>query len=331
MERPESGHRFMHEGEGGEVYFHPCPRSLLFQVPWILNKGTLLIEQHGHDVMTVHDYPPFYNSTGARLLKKKTGVPYALELHHIVGCPKAADLSEWIGCLMTRIHVRFGIGSASGIRVVNETTRNTLVSWGVHPQMIHVVPSFYLDSEVLGADLRPPIAYDISFCGRLVPNKGLREVIMAVSLLPDARLLVIGDGPERQSMETLTKKLGIENRVTFLGWLPTQEAVIGAIQTARMFIMNSTSEGGPRVALEAMGCGMPVLSTRVGVMPEVIHDGVNGMFTSGTCDDVAQKISILLRDDSLRERIADEAKKVLKTYERSTLVCDYADFLKKLP
>lgn len=71
MERPESGHRFMHEGEGGEVYFHPCPRSLLFQVPWILNKGTLLIEQHGHDVMTVHDYPPFYNSTGARLLKKK--------------------------------------------------------------------------------------------------------------------------------------------------------------------------------------------------------------------------------------------------------------------
>lgn len=333
MEIPESGHHFAASGSGGkqgEVYFHPCPNSLLFQVAWIVSKGKSLIAKHGHDVMTVHDYPPFYNSMGARKLHRKTGVPYAIEVHHIVGWPKAANTHELIGRLMTRFCIRRNAKRAAGVRVVNATVEGQLEKWGVPREKIFNVSSLYLDKDILTSDLRPPIAYDVSFCGRLVPNKGLENVIRAVEQIPEARLLIIGDGPERQPMEELADKLGIANRVTFLGWLPTQEAVIGAIQTARVFVMNSTSEGGPRIALEAMGSGMPVIVTPVGVMPEVIEDGKNGVITSGDIDDLKVKINELMQNEMRRESLATEAKKVLQTYERGELVKRYADFLKHL-
>ena len=131
-------------------------------------------------------------------------------------------------------------------------------------------------------------------------------------------------------MEDKVAELHIGNRVTFLGWLPTQEAVSGAIQTARIFVMCSKSEGGPRVALEAMGCGMPVIVTKVGVMPEVVRDGINGVFTTGKSSDLAAKIEHLLNNEKKRDSLGHEAKKVLDTYERSRLIKQYAEFLKGL-
>ncbi len=327
----ESGHRFADQGQGGaEIFFHPCPSSLWLQIPWITNKGKLLIEEFQHDVMTVHDYPPFYNGIGARRLHKATGIPYATEIHHIVGWPKAANVSELIGREMSRFFMKANTRTAKAVRAVNDAVAEKLQRFGVPKEKIEVISSFYLDKEILSIENKPPVSYDISFCGRLVANKGLLNVLLALQKLPSVRLLIIGDGPQRQKLEVKAKELGINNRVTFLGWLPTQEAVSGAMQTARIFVMNSKSEGGPRVALEAMGCGLPVISTKVGVMPEAIDDGVNGVFTTGEPDDLAEKISSLLADDERRDRIGNEAKKVLDVYERSTLMAQYADFLKRL-
>lgn len=326
----ESGHRLISDvTEGGEVFFHPCPQSLLFQVPWIVNRGKHLIEQYSHDVMTVHDYPPFYNGIGARKLHKITKVPYVVEVHHIVGWPKAASLSELVGRWMSKIYFSTDVKNARAVRVVNCTIEKQLRNWGVDFQKIENISSLYLDKDILTTAIKPPVSYDVSFCSRLVANKGLSELIDAIGMLQNVRLLVIGDGPERAKMERKTKSMGISNRVTFLGWLPTQEAVSGAIQTARIFVMNSKSEGGPRVALEAMACGMPVIVTRVGVMPEVIEDGKNGIFSTGQSDDLSKKIGLLLGNEQQQESLGEESKKVLETYERTKLIRQYADFLKK--
>lgn len=327
----ESGHKFGGAGgDGAEVFFHPCPDSLIYQIPWIVNKGKALIASHKHDVMTVHDYPPFYNGIGAKKLHKVTGIPYATEIHHIIGWPKPASISEFIGREMTRWYLKTNTKLAKAVRTVNTTVAAKIKTFGIPADKVQVISSFYLDKNILSPDMKPPVSYDISFCGRLVPNKGLAELIDALVELPMARLLVIGDGPLRQQMEEKVKKLGIENRVTFLGWLPTQEAVSGAIQTARIFVMNSKSEGGPRVALEAMACGMPVIATKVGVMPEVIQNSVNGIFTDGSTKDLVKKIGLLLNNEKLMSDLGNEAKKVLQVYERSTLVKQYADFLKRL-
>jgi len=330
VEVSESGQRLVSDvQEGGEVFFHPCPQSLLFQVPWIVNRGKHLIQQHGHDVMTVHDYPPFYNGIGARKLHTITKVPYVVEIHHIVGWPKAASLSELIGRWMSKIYISTDTKNSRAVRVVNDTVEKQLCAWGVEWKKIENISSLYLDKDILTTAIKPPVSYDVSFCGRLVANKGLSELIDAIGILQTARLLVIGDGPERAKMESKVKSMGIANRVTFLGWLPTQEAVSGAIQTARIFVMNSKSEGGPRVALESMACGMPVIVTRVGVMPEVITDGENGIFTTGTADDLSKKIGMLLGNEKQQESLGEEAKKVLDMYERTKLIRQYAEFLKK--
>lgn len=327
----ESGHRFGHPIENGaDVFFHPCPHGLWFQPFWIVAKGKALLHEFRHDTMTVHDYPPFYNGIGAKMLHKKTNIPYATEIHHIVGMPKAADFLEVIGREMTRWFLKHITSTASAVRTVNHTVALQVEHFGVPKKKVHVLSSFYLDKEILNTTVKPPVSYDISFCGRLVVNKGLQELLHAVALMPAIRLLVIGDGPERLKMEQKVDELHIANRVTFLGWLPTQESVSGAIQTARIFVMNSKSEGGPRVALEAMACGLPIVSTKVGIMTDTIVDGVNGIFTTGDAKDLVKKISVLLEDEKKMKTMGNEAKKVLDVYERSALIAQYADFLKHL-
>src|SRR5438874_1362171 len=73
--------------EFGNVFFHANPGSLLSQPRWIATRGEELIRKFGHNVMTVHEYPPFYNGLGARTLHRRMGIPYCLEIHHIVGEP----------------------------------------------------------------------------------------------------------------------------------------------------------------------------------------------------------------------------------------------------
>ena len=309
------------------VFFHSSPHSLLRQSSWIVEKGKELIATHHHDVMTAHEYPPFYNGIGTCHLHQATRVPYALEVHHIVGSPVAASFTEWIGRIASRWQIPKSAHLAEAVRVVNQDVKKTLVDWGIPEAKIHVVPSFYLSVEKLRPDRSIPKTYDLVFSGRVVANKGLKTVLHAVQKVSGISLLVIGDGPEKTRMESLSRSLGIADRVTFHGWLSSQEELAREMQTARVFVMHSTSEGGPRVALEAMALAMPVICTKVGVMPEVIHDGVNGVFTDGSVDGLAQKIQILLSDVGMRERIGKEAVRITEKFERKKLIRDYAEFL----
>ena len=73
--------------------------------------------------------------------------------------------------------------------------------------------------------------------------------------------------------------------------------------------------------------GMPVIVTKVGVMPDVIIDGVNGLFTTGDPDDLSQKIERLIRHDDLRLRLGTVAREILDRFERTRLIQQYARFL----
>lgn len=310
-----------------KIFFHPSQVSLWRHSNWINLYGQALIQEFHHDIITVHEYPPFYNGKGARALSQKTGVPAVYEIHHIVGYPVAASFSEWVGQKLSRYSLAKVLQPAKAVRTVNQSVADTLVSWGVPREKIQVVPSFYLDESILQRDLEPPKIYDLAFCARLVGNKGLEEVLRAVSQMRNASLVVIGEGPKREQYQKLARTLGITSQVKFLGWLPNLEAVIGIVLSARIFVNNSKSEGGPRSALEAMASGMPVLTTRTGVMPEVIEDGRNGVFIDGTAKDLATKAFQLLQDDEARKRMGQEAKKILHTFDRTTLVQKYAEFL----
>ncbi len=315
------------------VHFHPSPRALWQQPWWILEKGSELIAEHHHDVMTVHSYPPFYNDIGAKWLHRslrqaqgKLSIPFVMEIHHVVGYPIAASVSERIGYMLSRIYLPRATRCAAAVRCVSRSTAELLQRWNI--PRIEVVPSFYLDADVLKSDASIEKKYDVVACARFVANKGMSELLHAINKMPDAKLLIIGDGPLRSSLESQAQHLGIANRVTFAGWLSENADVYRALQSGKIFVMNSKSEGGPRVALEAMALGLPIIATKVGVMPEVIEDGKNGLFTTGEPDDLAAKIEVLLHDAQLRERLGAESRKVLDRFERCRLIQKYAGFLK---
>lgn len=315
----------------GNVFIHPSSTGLFWQPFFICRKGRELFRAHKHDVMTIHDYPPFYNGNGARMLVKKTGIASVEEIHHIVGWPRAASFSEWVGRWLSRRKLPCSARIFDAVRVVNEGVKNVLVSWGAPPDKIHIVPSVYLDHAVIDAGKNQQKKFDAVFCSRLVDNKGLNEVIGAVANIPNVKLLVIGDGSLRTSMEEKVKFLGLDNRVTFTGWLNTAADVAKAVASGKIFLMNSKSEGNPRAAVEAMALGLPVIATKVGIMPDLIRDGVNGAFTDGSASDVARKLETLLSDSSKIAAMGREAAKVRDQFEKKAAVKAYADFLKSVP
>lgn len=312
------------------VFFHPCPHGLWYQSLWIRNQGTRLFLKHAHDVMTVHEYPPFYNGLGAYLLHRRTGMPYALEIHHVVGEPVAASFTENVGKVLSKMFLKLDALHAKAVRTVSSSVKQTLLHYGIPEAKIQLVPSFYLESELLQPDPAIQKRFDVVFSARLVSNKGFIELLDVVEALPGVTVLVLGDGPLLAQAQKKVEQSSLKGRVEFRGWVEEQSTLLRELQSAKIFVMNSKSEGGPRIALEAMACGMPTIATRVGVMPEVLVDGQNGIFTDGTAADLQQQISSLLRDDAKRERLGREACAVLKMFDRQLLLSKYASFLQSL-
>ena len=102
-----------------------------------------------------------------------------------------------------------------------------------------------------------------------------------------------------------------------------------ALQSARIFVMNSKSEGGPRVAVEAMALGLPVIGTNVGVLRQMEKANIV-LFTSGTAKDLTEKIHTLLQDASRRESMVRDALNTVVIFDRSLMIRAYADTLKEL-
>lgn len=311
------------------VYFHPSPWGLWRQPQWIVQRGRELIQEHRHDVMTVHAFPPFYTVFGAQKLSRCTGIPYVLELHGLAGIPSAASIDDWIGGKLTKWVIPWIAPEAAGIRVIQSSMKAQMMSWGVPEKIIAVLPSFYREASVWKPAFRQRPRYDVLFIGRIDTNKRLDRVIEAIAQLPNLTLLVVGDGPQCRYCERLTQKLQVSGRVHFAGWVPEAARVAELINDCKCLVMASASEGGPRVALEAMACGVPVISTQVGVMPDILKDGENGMFTTGTVEDLAQKIAGLLADETRRRIMGARAAQSLGAFDSATLISAYSDFLKK--
>jgi N-acetyl-alpha-D-glucosaminyl L-malate synthase BshA len=133
------------------------------------------------------------------------------------------------------------------------------------------------------------------------------EVFARVAAAIPARLMMIGDGPDRSSAEHLALRLGVADRIHFLG---KQDNVNELLPLADLMIMPSEMESFGLAALEAMACSVPTIATRVGGVPELIDDGVNGLlFPLGDVDAMAAAAVDLLRDAPRLAAMAAAARK----------------------
>ena len=133
------------------------------------------------------------------------------------------------------------------------------------------------------------------------------EVFARVARAVPARLMLIGDGPERSSAEYLALRLGVADRIHFLG---KQDNVNELLPLADLMLMPSEMESFGLAALEAMACSVPTIATRVGGVPELISDGTNGLlFPLGDVEAMAAAAISLLRDGPRLTAMAAAARK----------------------
>jgi glycosyltransferase involved in cell wall biosynthesis len=167
----------------------------------------------------------------------------------------------------------------------------------------------------------PEGAHVVGTVGRLTGVKQQDLLVRAVANIrerhPDIRLLIVGEGPERERLEVLSAKLGLTGRVHFAGYQPRPEEYLGVMT---VFALTSRSEGFPVSLLEAWLAGIPTVCSQVGGIPNVVTHGVNGLLFP--CSDQAALTSSLcqlLEDQSLRERLAGAGLRAVR--DRYSIEC----------
>jgi glycosyltransferase involved in cell wall biosynthesis len=143
----------------------------------------------------------------------------------------------------------------------------------------------------------------IGIVARLDPVKNhgmlLRAFKMVLARVPETYLLIVGDGPERQQLQTIAESLGIIDRTIFLG---ARQDIPELLHTFDIFALPSFSEGMSITLIEAMGAGIPIVATRVGGNAEVVTDQKTGyLIQNDDAQEMADKLSTLLQDEHLRQ------------------------------
>jgi glycosyltransferase involved in cell wall biosynthesis len=147
--------------------------------------------------------------------------------------------------------------------------------------------------------------------GRLARDKGFATAIEALGRIanPDARLVVLGSGPERALLEQTARKAGVSSRVDFLGSKPRAELVDHLAASDIFLFPTERDEAAPLVPLEAMAAGLPVVASDMGGGAELIESGKSGLLVPpAAVGSLAGAIDSLLADDALRRRMGEAAR-----------------------
>lgn len=231
---------------------------------------------------------------------------------------------------------QFSILRSHGLTTVSEFLKDrTVEDFAVPGERIRVIPNF-VDTEVFRRDDKP--------CHRATLAPEGEKIVMhisnfrAVKRIPDVveifariaenvpvRLVLVGDGPERPRAVERAEELGITDKVLFLG---KHSSVDELLACADLFLLPSKNESFGLAALEAMSCGVPVIASNMGGLPELVTHGETGfLFPMGAVEEMAEAGTRLLRDPALWLQVSGAARQDAKDrFSAERLVPRYEDF-----
>jgi len=325
---------FRLNGRDEGIFYHEVPVSSypLFEFPpydlALASRMAEVAEFCGLDLLHVHYAIP--HSVSALLARqmletRNRRLPFVTTLH-------GTDITL-VGLDRSYLPItRYSIQQSDGVTSISDYLKDKTLSAFDIKRPIEVIPNF------VNCDLYTPVAdEETRAAGRqrfgepgdaifihLSNFRPVKRVVDAVKIfahvakeLP-ARLVMIGDGPDRSAAEWLAHDLGIHSRVHFLG---KQDRVNSLLPLADLMLMPSELESFGLAALEAMACKVPAIATRVGGVPELIDDGVTGLLYSvGDVKAMASGAVSLIKDRDRFEGMREAARKTAQKRFCSTLV-----------
>lgn len=278
-----------------------------------------LLRAESIDIVHTHGYKAdLYGYLAARLEAK----------------PVIATCHNWLdhGAKLTAYNRldRFVLQSFDAVAAVSEPIARQLVASGVPAGRIAVVANG-IDIRAFDPRTRKsalPESKDlvIGAVSRLELQKGFEHLLNAFPTVrqsfPSARLLIVGEGPDRGRIEELIKQRGLHNAVTLAGQQTDMPTVYASMD---LFVLPSLNEGLPMTLLEAMAASKPIIATRVGAIPKVISHRTTGLLVE-PADSVglASAITLLLSDRSLRLQQAQNARShVERCYSAEAMAQSY--------
>ncbi len=280
--------------------------------------GTLRGLRRRHGRFVLHAHCAYPDVVGAALAARVLGLPLVATAH-------GSDINVSARERLLRPQIRAALRAARRVIAVSAPLARAVATLtGLPAARIDCIPCAGYSPAVFHprpADERAAlrralgVAVDVRlvlFVGHLVPVKALDILLQAWARLPSerspaaapARLVLVGEGSERDALLRLAAQLGIAGQVDFLGPRP-QPIVADWIAAADLLCLPSHAEGSPNVVVEALAGGIPVVASRVGGIPDLVDDGVNGVLVApGDPGALAAALAAALARDWEPARIA---------------------------
>jgi N-acetyl-alpha-D-glucosaminyl L-malate synthase BshA len=334
---------FRLSGREERIHFHEVPVSNypLFEFPpyslALATRMSEVAEYYNLDLLHVHyAIPHSVSAMLARQMLARNGrrLPFVTTLH-------GTDITL-VGADRAYLPItRYAIDESDGVTAISDYLRRETIKIFSTTRPIHVITNFvncdvYLRdpeaSKLVRAQYAKPDEAVLVHLSNFRPVKRIQDVIRifaGVAKQMPARLLMVGDGPERSSAEWLAKSLNISDRVSFLG---KHDQVSQLLPAADLMLMPSEMESFGLAALEAMACEVPTIGTNVGGVSELIQDGVTGLlFPVGDVDAMAAAAAGLLQNrDRLREMARAGRQEAQRTYCASRVIPRYEEFYESI-
>ena len=220
----------------------------------------LLDEGYDFDLIDAHYFYP--DGVAAAMLARYFNKP-------LVITARGSDITLLPQYALPRKMITWAAKRADAVITVCHALRDEVVALGVAPDKVVSLRNGVDLQLFQPVERTPNPLFTLLTVGHLVPVKAQELIVAALPLLPDARLVVAGDGPNRNMLETLARELKVEARVQFLGAVPQAE-LRSHYGNADALVLASSREGWANVLLESMACGTPVVASRVYGTPEVV-------------------------------------------------------------
>jgi glycosyltransferase involved in cell wall biosynthesis len=285
--------------------------------------GRQLCRQHGFDLLTSQS--PFSDGLVAWLLRSWCGARWLAQLH-----TSTLDNPYWLsGSGANRVRSDLGkflLRRADGVRVVSRSAAAWLhQEVGLPREKVFVLA---VGTSLVGKTVPSIEASDaaeqVLFVGRLTAEKGTSVLIHAFARLkgrfPDAELVLVGDGPAKQSLQELAQSLGLCNQIRFVGWVPYDELAPFYVN-ARVVAVPSLHESYGRVIVEAMSFGRPVVASDTEGARELIrHEQTGFIVPTSDVAAMADRIEHLLANPGVAAEVGAKARQfIMRTHDPRAL------------